>query len=105
MPPHGPRNQSGVCGAASATVLPRRRPVHRGISRKFCASSANLFAFVSRPPRAGINGSTVLAVRPFGSAVRPFGSRVAHSCEMEPDTLEATVTDLHGDREPQNGIS
>src|SRR5262249_42886235 len=53
MPPHLRRNPSGVCGAASATVSPRPRPVHRGKSRKFCAS---------RPPRTEINGSTVLAV-------------------------------------------
>src|SRR6516162_8307673 len=53
MPPHLRRNPSGVCGVASATVSPRRRPVHRGKLRRFCAS---------RPPRTGINGSTVPAV-------------------------------------------
>ena len=55
MPPHPRLNPSGVCGAASATVLPQRRPVHRGKSRKFCASL---------PPRTGINGSTVIVVPP-----------------------------------------
>ncbi|MFZ2080104.1 MAG: hypothetical protein WAV38_26345, partial [Xanthobacteraceae bacterium] len=68
---------SGGCGTASATVSPRRRPVHRERAVKFCASSANLFAFVSRPPRTGINESTVLAVPPAFRTKSEFGNLVS----------------------------
>src|SRR5262249_36323591 len=81
MPQHVQRNQSGVCAAASATASPRRRPVHRGKSRKFYASSANLFAFVSRPHLLGSMGAPSLGRRrsnlaaDFGESMRDFPKR------------------------------